>query len=368
MSRSIRILCQLLAVSCLIGPATAGEMEVIRVSKGGSGFALGASHTPFRPWGVNYDHDADGRLIEDYWHDEWATVEEDFAEMKQLGANVVRIHLQLGKFMASPAEPEVRELARLRDLLRLAEKTGLYLDLTGLGCYHKADVPAWYAALEEAERWKTQARFWTVVAGLCVSSPAVFCYDLMNEPILPGSNGEKEWLAGEFGGKFFVQRIALEEKGRSREEIAAAWIGAMVSSIREKDPDHLITVGVIPWATVFPKAKPLFHGPETGKLLDFVSVHFYPESGKLDQALDALRVYDVGKPLLVEEVFPLKCSGTDLEQFIARADGIADGWVGFYWGRTAAEYAGEGGSIADSLIGDWLRRFRQLAPEMTSGE
>ena len=29
---------------------------------------------PFTPWGFNYDHDADGRLIEDYWHDEWAAV------------------------------------------------------------------------------------------------------------------------------------------------------------------------------------------------------------------------------------------------------------------------------------------------------
>jgi hypothetical protein len=361
-------LCCLITVPALVSSVDADEMEFIVIAKGGSGFALSESGAAFRPWGVNYDHDANGRLIEDYWHDEWATVEGDFAEMKALGANVVRVHLQLGKFMASAIAPEARELARLKDLVRLAGKTGLYLDLTGLGCYHKADIPAWYDALEEAERWKTQARFWSAVAGACAASPAVFCYDLMNEPVLPGTNGETEWLAGELGGKFFVQRIALEERGRKREEIAAAWMGEMVSAIRENDPRHLVTVGVIPWATVFPKAKPLFHDRETGKQLDFVSVHFYPESGKLESALEALRVYEVGKPLLVEEVFPLKCSGGELEEFINRAGALADGWVSFYWGRTAAEYSESGQSIADALIGDWLRRFRRLAPAMTSVE
>ena len=63
-----------------------------------------------------------------------------------LGANVVRIHLQTGKFLQSADEPNEQALSRLKDLLALAEKTGLYLDLTGLACYHKQDVPAWYQA------------------------------------------------------------------------------------------------------------------------------------------------------------------------------------------------------------------------------
>src|SRR5262245_34936942 len=36
-------------------------------------------------WGFNYDHDDAGRLLEDYWDQEWATVVEDFHEMKALG-------------------------------------------------------------------------------------------------------------------------------------------------------------------------------------------------------------------------------------------------------------------------------------------
>ena len=67
--------------------------------------------------------------------------------MRKLGANVVRIHLQLGKFMDAPDKANEKALARLDKLLALTEKERLYLDLTGLGCYHKKDVPGWYDKL-----------------------------------------------------------------------------------------------------------------------------------------------------------------------------------------------------------------------------
>ena len=162
----------------------------------------------------------------------------------------------------------------------MAERTGLYLDLTGLGCYHKQDVPAWYDALDVAARWEVQARFWRAVAGACKDSPAVFCYDLMNEPILPGEKKETEWLAGELGGKYFVQRIALDLAGRTRIEVARDWVKKLTDAIREVDQRHLITVGVIPWAQVFKGAKPLFYSPEVGGPLDFASVHSIPRREK----------------------------------------------------------------------------------------
>ncbi|MGI9244429.1 MAG: cellulase family glycosylhydrolase [Verrucomicrobiales bacterium] len=343
-------------------PVVLPAMERVLVAEDGSGFVLSESGERFRPWGVNYDHDADGRLIEDYWHGEWATVAADFGEIKALGANVVRVHLQLGKFMKNAEKPAQRELARLGDLLKLAERTGLYLDLTGLGCYHKADVPGWYDALDESERWKVQARFWSAIAKCCADSPAVFCYDLMNEPVLPGKDGESEWLLGELAGKFFVQRIALNQAGRDRKAIAKAWIESLVDAIRTEDQHHLITVGVIPWAMVWPKAKPIFHDPEVGRRLDFVSVHFYPE-GDIDKALAALKVYDLGKPVVVEEFFPLKCSGEQMEKFLGGAGDIADGWMSFYWGKPAAEYPKD--ELKGALIADWLRRFEERSPRMT---
>ncbi len=141
-----------------------------------------------------------------------ASVEADFAEIKALGANVVRVHLQVAKFMSSPTEANAEALKKLGELTQLAERCGLYLDITGLGCYHKADVPPWYDALDEAARWDVQAVFWRAVAETCRLSPAVFSFDLMNEPILPAAKAESEWLTGELAGKHFVQRITLDLK------------------------------------------------------------------------------------------------------------------------------------------------------------
>ncbi len=119
---------------------------------------LAESGRPFTPRGFNYDHEGDGKLIEDYWDDQWPTVESAFWEMKGLGANVVRIHLQFDRFMESPTTPRQSSLDQLARLVKLAEETVLYLDVTGLSCYHKPDVPPWYDALSEQERWQAQTR------------------------------------------------------------------------------------------------------------------------------------------------------------------------------------------------------------------
>jgi hypothetical protein len=334
-------------------------MKSVQVSADRHGFLLDDG-SPFLAWGFNYDHDEKGRLLEDYWQAEWPKVQEDFREMKDLGANVVRLHLQLGRFMKRPQEPNEAALARLARVVTLAERTHLYLDLTGLACYHKKDVPVWYDGLSERERWAVQAHFWEAVAGRCADSPAIFCYDLMNEPILPGDKKETEWLAGELDGKFFVQRIALDLAGRTRQQVAKAWVDQLVGAIRKHDKRHSITVGVIPWALVFPKAKPLFYSPEVSESLDFASVHFYPEKDKIDQALAALAVYDVGKPLVIEEMFPLKCSADELGAFIDGSRGIAEGWIGFYWGKTPEEYR-RSNTIGDAMTLGWLELFQKKA-------
>src|SRR5262245_1654670 len=100
----------LIAAGCATTPPVPGPLERVRVSADGKTFVLEPSGRPFTPWGFNYDHDEDGRLIEDYWETEWPKVEVDFLEMKQLGANIVRVHLQFGRFMRSATEPERRAL------------------------------------------------------------------------------------------------------------------------------------------------------------------------------------------------------------------------------------------------------------------
>jgi Cellulase (glycosyl hydrolase family 5) len=340
-------------------PLVAGEMPWVQVSKDKKGFVLDPSSRRFVPWGFNYDHDDKGRLIEDYWEEEWPTVEAHFGQMKKLGANVVRVHLQLGKFMDGPEKPNGKALDRLGKLLELAERLRLYLDLTGLGCYHKKDVPAWYDKLSEKERWDVQARFWQAVAGRSAASPVVFCYDLMNEPVVPGGKG-KNWLGPPFGGKHFVQFITLDQADRPRPEIARKWVHHLAAAIREKDKRHLITVGLVDWSL---DRKGLTSGFVPEKVvddLDFVSVHLYPKKGQVDEALKTLAGFAVGKPVLIEETFPLACSPEELGQFIDGSSKHASGWIGFYWGRSPEELR-RSKDIGDALTLGWLELFERKA-------
>lgn len=343
------------------------KLELIRLSHDKTQFVGTDSNARFRPWGFNYDHDAMGRLLEDYAKAEWGKVVEDFQEMKALGANTVRIHLQISRFMESATTPSQEYLELLARLLELAEKTGLYLDVTGLGCYHKQDVPPWYDALDEAPRWEVQARFWQAVAKTCKKSPAVFCYDLMNEPVLSTDPKNRDWTLGELAGKYFVQRLTQDMAGRTTAQVARAWVDKLVGAIRREDTRHLITVGEIPWVMVWPNAKPVFHAPDVGANLDFISIHVYPKTGEVDQALKGLKSYALGKPIVVEEMFPMKCSLAELDQFINGSRNQVDGWISFYWGKTIAEYEADKASIHASLIKGWLKYFITKTPEIQTG-
>lgn len=338
-------------------PLSAGDMPWVVVSTDKKGFVLEPGGEAFHPWGFNYDHDVSGRLLEDYWESEWPMVEAHFAQMTKLGANVVRIHLQFGKFMDGPETPNTKALDRLARLIGLAEKEGLYLDLTGLGCYHKKDVPAWYDALVEQDRWNAQGRFWQAVAATCAESPAIFCYDLMNEPVVPGGKRkEGDWLGPAFAGKHFVQVITLDQEDRPRPEIGRMWVEKLTAAIREKDKRHLLTVGLVDWSLDRPGLTSGFVPDKVAGNLDFLCVHLYPEKGKVDEAIKTLAGFSIGKPIVIEETFPLKCSMDDFAEFVERSKTDACGLIGFYWGKPPEELR-RSKTIGDALLLGWLDFF-----------
>jgi hypothetical protein len=106
----------------------------------------------------------------------------------------------------------------------------------------------------------------------------------------------------------------------------------------------------------------LFYSPEVGGPLDFVSVHFYPKTGDVAGALAALRVYEIGKPLVVEEIFPLRCSVDEARQFIDGSRSFADGWISFYWGETLEENR-RAKEIQNAIMVQWLEYFRVQAKQ-----
>jgi hypothetical protein len=326
---------------------------------------------PFYPWGMNYGNA--GRLMEDFWDKDWETFANDFREMKAMGANVVRVHLQYGKFMRSPGEADEKALKQLGRMLQLAEETGVYLDITGLACYRSTDVPAWYDAMDEKARWDAQARFWEEIAAVCAGHPVVFCYDLINEPIAPGSRREAgKWSSGNpFGGYDFVQFIALDPGGRKREEIPVQWIRSMTAAIRKHDSSTLITVGMLPWSREW-KHLSGFVPEKVAPELDFLSVHLYPETKKPGEALEALRKVAVGKPVVIEETFPLYCGADELKDFLRESKEVSCGWMGHYDGWTLEELnelkRTNNISKSQSVYRAWLEMFVSLRPEFVPAD
>ncbi len=287
--------------------------EAIAISKDGKSFVLADSGQPFVPWGLNYDRDYKMRLIEDYWDKEWDTIAADFQQMKRMGANVIRIHLQFCRFMDAPGKPNEAALNQLGKLVTLAEEVGVYLDLTGLGCYRLQDEPAWYAQMAEKERWAAQAAFWEAIAKRCAGRAGVMAYDLMNEPAVGSKRDAGKWVhEAALGGFHYVQFIALDAAGRDGTEVWRQWTHTLTAAIRKHDPHRLITVGLLPLP-----GKPMLQG--VASEVDYMSVHFYPKSGKLDEGLKTISQFAMGKPLIIEEFFPLECSPKEAAQFIEKS-------------------------------------------------
>jgi hypothetical protein len=64
------MLATLLCFVATLSQVQADKMPWVAISKDKKSFVLEPSGKPFAPWGFNYDHDTEGRLIEDYWDKE----------------------------------------------------------------------------------------------------------------------------------------------------------------------------------------------------------------------------------------------------------------------------------------------------------
>jgi hypothetical protein len=186
----------------------------------------------------------------------------------------------------------------------------------------------------------------------------------MNEPVAPGGKRtDGEWLGPPFGGKHFVQFITLDQAGRPRPDIARQWIGRLATAIRQKDKRHLVTVGLVDWSLDRKGLTSGFVPQKVADDLDFISVHLYPKKGQVDEALQTLAGFAVGKPVLIEETFPLACSPRELEEFIEGSKKYAAGWIGFYWGKPPEELR-RSTTISDALTLGWLELFERKAKAM----
>jgi hypothetical protein len=342
-------------VALLVCGQFAAGMDFVKLSPDRKRFVLDPSGDRYVPWGHNYASvDILLRLAQDP-----KRVEREFADMKAAGTTVARIHPEMPALVRGPQEANAEGIDRLRHLLTIAEKSGIYLQITGLACYKINQRMAWYDALDDEARWKAQEFFWSTVAETCAKSPAVFCYDLINEPAAAGKPADG-WYMGRMGDVEFCQRLALHAAERSGDEIFREWTGRMVAAIRRHDPRRLITLGMLPFPGAYKSA---------AEQLDIVSPHLYPKSKKVDEEIELLKKFDFGKPLVIGETFPLSCSADEEREFLLKSRDLAQGWIGHWPDDSPAklrELKQEGKiSLEQAIWLSWVELFREVGPAMT---
>jgi hypothetical protein len=313
------------------------------------GTDLVAAGERFQVWGFNYGL---GRRYPILSYFDGPTerrlrrVVADMREARLLGANTLRVYLELGTFMKGPRQPSRRALAALAELLRHAERRHVYLDLTGNLVWR--DPPAWYDALPEQARWAVQARFWRAVARTAQGSPAVLVYELTSEPVIDDAHG---WYCGEMDGYSFIQRIVRQTAGRDPAALARRWIRLLRRSIRAYDRRHLIGVGLLPFGGPFGPAN-------VADLLDVLLVHEYPEEGRESEAIALVREFAAhGKPVVLGETAPLLTTQDRWRSFLTRSRRFVDGHLFFYDGRRPEEV---GATAADAWYAAALNLFLDL--------
>lgn len=345
----------LLALTFVAGESYAAKLETVKVAPDNKGFVLHPSGDRYIPWGHNY---ASVDIMERLANDP-ARVEREFSEMKAAGTTVARIHPEMPRILLGPDKADPHALKQLKQLLEIAERSGIYLKITGLACYKIEDRMAWYDSMTEKERWKTQAFFWETIARTCAESSAVFAYDLVNEP---GAIGKPEdgWYLGRMGDVEFCQRLSLNPGTRKGGDIFSEWTTRMVAAIRKHDQQHLITMGMLPFPGAYKTA---------AEQLDFVSPHLYPKTGKVEDTIKLLQKFDWGKPIVIGETFPLSCGVDDERAFLLQSREFAHGWIGHWPDESPAKLAelkrtGEA-TIQNAIWLSWVELFQEIGPQMT---
>lgn len=284
-------------------------MRRIRVSAGGRGFETEQGQ-PWTPMGVSYFRPGTGWAPQVWKQFDAAAIARDFAKLRELGGNCVRVFLSYGSFLMESNAVDPAGLAKLDQFLALAEAAGLYVHPTGPD--HWEGTPSWAHGDRIADETQLAALevFWKVVAARYRDRHVIFSYDLRNEPEVGWDSPvlRRKWKqsllavhgtpakAAAFLG---VPEERLEgadapapedkntagdprvlEYQRFRESVADEWTRRQAAAIKSADPRALVTVGLIQWSVpaLLPGLRHYsgFNPKRQAPLLDFMEVHFYP--------------------------------------------------------------------------------------------
>lgn len=395
------------------GVLWAGDLPKIRVA--GSGFEDGEGKA-FVPFGVNYYRPGTGWAPQVWKQFDAGATRKDFALLKAMGGNCVRVFLTAGSFYRRPGVLEEDGLKKLDAFLSLAEEAGLYVHPTGPD--HWEGSPEWTRGdrFSDEKALVALEQFWRLLAARYKGRRVIFAYDLLNEPMVRWDTPtmRSRWTAWAKNrlGEEDASAPAAENKADDRrlleyqmfrEELADEWTRRQAEAIRQADPEALVTVGLIQWAVPAVMSKPNmyagFRPSRQARYLDFLEVHFYPlergvmEYGDAEQEarnlayLEAVvrEVAKPGKPVVVAEygwhgggTFPMGDQQSkpgreeDQARWCSRLIGttatLAAGWLnwGFYDHPEARDVSRHTGLLTpEGKEKAWGTAFRELAMRYT---
>jgi endo-1,4-beta-mannosidase len=415
---------------CFSVTSTATErpkMELIVVSPDGRGFVECNSGHPYIPFGTNY-YDPHTGWAPKLWRQFNAEkVREQFRVMSEIGVNCARVFLTAGSFQPSAENVEEKALVKLDKLVEIAREKDIRLILTGPDhwegqpAYWKPDRFAGETALRALER------FWDVVGRRYRGEPAIFAWDLLNEPHMPwfveqwrpqwnawlrSTYGNREALKSAWGDELTeadqwndvavpenrpdISNLRLRDWQRFREHLAEEWVRCQVEAIRRADPTHLITVGYIQWSYPLvrsgnPGRYAAFNPRHQARWLDFVTIHFYPTMGSPFQSKEnwqknisylqgVLAYCHIGKPVVLGEFGWYGGGAPQHHPYLSEEQqahwiceeiettrALADGWLSWPFADSpqSRDISLFAGLVkADLTLKVWARKFKALAANL----
>ncbi len=286
--------------------APASPLPRIRVAPDGRGFVT-ATGKPFVPLGVNYFRPGTGWAPQVWKQFDPEATRQDFARLRALGANCVRVFLTYGSFLQEPGRLAEAGMAKFDQFLELAEAAGIYVHPTGPD--HWEGLPEWARGDRIADPRVLAALegFWQQFASRYRGRSVLFAYDLLNEPEVRWDSPvmREQWnawlqreyrTAGQMAEAWKPNAVTwanqpvpardtrpgreLADYQRFRESVADTWTRRQVAAIKAADPEALVTVGFIQWSVPVGLAGAwqyaAFRPERQAPWLDFLEVHFYP--------------------------------------------------------------------------------------------
>jgi hypothetical protein len=302
------LVCGTMLVAAAYGQ-NSGSMPRIRVAADGRSFETEGGK-PFVPFGASYYRPGQGWAPQLWKKFDADATRKDFARMKELGVNCVRVFLTYGSFMMETNRLSPDGLAKFDQFLEIAEQAGVYVHPTGPD--HWEGAPDWANGDRIADETVLSALevFWKEFAGRYRDRAVIFAYDLRNEPEVQWDTAPMRvkwnaWLARKYGNsgklttawgatngnltfasipippqKDCANCAQLLDFQHFREEVADEWTRCQVSAIKSADPHALVTIGMIQWSVpyVLPSSwhYSAFRPERQARLLDFLTIHFYP--------------------------------------------------------------------------------------------